>query len=365
MSLKSQVFNFIGGKELPAASGKTLDVFEPATGHVYASVAVSGEKDVNMAVEAAQAAFLNWSRMSVEDRARFLFKIADAIESRLEEFAKAESINTGKPLSLARNLDIPRAISNFRFFASAVASFASEAHTNENSVNYTARTPLGVVACISPWNLPLYLFSWKIAPALAVGNTVVAKPSELTPVTAYLLSQVCADIGLPAGVLNVVHGLGSEAGAGLVAHSGVKGVSFTGGTATGKEISKVIAPQFKKLSLEMGGKNPTIIFADCRYEKMLETVIRSSFLNQGQICLCGSRIFIEKSIYERFKKDFVQKTEALKIGDPLETSTDQGAVISEAHFQKILSYIELAKKEGAKILTGGGAVSVEGRCQKG
>lgn len=357
--------NYINGQLTPPQSGNYLDNYDPAIGEVYSQIPDSDHRDVDQAVQAAKAAFPAWSVMPAAERSRILVRVADLILERLDELALAESIDNGKPLSLAKAVDIPRANQNFHFFATAILHWASEAHIMEDKViNYTIRQPIGVVGCISPWNLPLYLFSWKIAPALASGNCVVAKPSEVTPMTAYLLSQICIDAGLPAGVLNIVHGLGGKTGQAIVEHPEIKAISFTGGTATGERIAAVAAPKFKKLSLELGGKNPSIIFADCEYDKMLITTVRSSFANQGQICLCSSRIFVERSIYECFKKDFVEKVSKLKIGDPLE-AVNVGAVVSKDHQQKILSYIELAKEEGGTVLTGGYAVNPEGRCANG
>jgi aminomuconate-semialdehyde/2-hydroxymuconate-6-semialdehyde dehydrogenase len=263
-------------------------------------------------------------------------------------------------------VDIPRAVANFRFYATAAMHTSNESHdTVGQAINYTLRQPVGVVGCISPWNLPLYLFTWKIAPAIAAGCTVVAKPSEVTPMTAYLLSKLCIEAGLPAGVLNIVHGSGPKVGSAIVSHKEVKAISFTGGTKTGEEIARTAAPMFKKLSLELGGKNPNIIFADCDYEEMLATTIRSSFSNQGEICLCGSRIFVERPLYEKFKTDFVERISKLKIGDPLEADTDVGAIVSRPHFDKIMSYIDLAQEEGGTILTGGELVKLDGRCSDG
>lgn len=295
-----------------------------------------------------------------------MLAVADLIKARFEELALAESIDNGKPLWLAKRMDIPRAESNFRFFGTAALHFASEAHIMEDTaINYTNRKPIGVVGCISPWNLPLYLFSWKIAPALASGNCVVAKPSEITPMTAFLLSEICIEAGLPAGVLNIVHGLGSKAGSAIVSHPLIKAISFTGGTKTGAHIAAVAAPMFKKLSLELGGKNPGIIFADCNYDKMLRTVVRSVFTNQGQICLCGSRLIVEKSIYERFKSDFLKEVEKLKVGDPLSDESKMGALVSEAHMNKVLEYISLAKAEGGTLLTGGERIIMDGELREG
>jgi aminomuconate-semialdehyde/2-hydroxymuconate-6-semialdehyde dehydrogenase len=295
-----------------------------------------------------------------------MVRLADLIHENLDCLAEAESIDNGKPLSLAKSVDIPRASKNFRFFATAILHYPSDSHEmTGQSINYTLRQPLGVVGCISPWNLPLYLFSWKIAPAIAAGNCVVAKPSEITPMTAYLLSELCNEAGLPKGVLNIVHGFGHKAGEAIIRSEKVKAISFTGGTVTGVRIASITAPVFKKTSLELGGKNPNIIFADCDYEDMLETTIRSSFANQGQICLCGSRIFIEEPLYEKFKMDFVAKTKTLKIGDPMDANTNVGAVVSKPHMEKILGYINLAREEGGTILCGGGQVIPDGRCKNG
>lgn len=358
--------NFINGEFVAPVQGKYIDNYEPALGEVYSLIPDSGEEDVLTAVAAAQAAFQGWANMSGEERGKIMQRIADCIENRMEEFAAAESRDNGKPLSLAKHVDIPRAVSNFSFFASAIRHFANESHYMEGiGFNYTTRKPIGVVGCISPWNLPLYLFSWKIAPALAAGNCVVAKPSEITPYTAYLLGQVCQEAGLPAGVLNIVHGLGGSAGDAIVKHPKVKAISFTGGTQTGEYIARTAAPMFKKLSLELGGKNPNIIFADCDFDEMLKTTIRSSFANQGQICLCGSRIFIERPIYEKFKEAFVAKISNTVVSFPTDPKAQMGAIVSKPHMEKVLSYIELAKEEGGTILTGGKKVDMPAPYDKG
>ena len=360
------ISNFIGGNICNPISGHYLDNFEPATGKVYSLIPDSDHNDVAVAVEAAQKAFPYWSSLSIETRSVWLIKLADKIEEHLEQFAEAESKDNGKPITLARTMDIPRAVSNFKFFAHAITQFHSESHHMEGvGINYTLRQPIGVVGCISPWNLPLYLLTWKIAPALAAGNTVVAKPSEITPYTAFLLSKVCQEINFPAGVLNFVHSLGPKVGESICVHPSVKAISFTGGTSTGKRIASVAAPMFKKLSLELGGKNPNIIFADCDYEEMLATSVRSSFANQGQICLCGSRIFVERPLYEKFKTDFVARVSKLQVGDPMDNNTKTGAVVSEAHMNKVLSYIELAKAEGGTVITGGERANVPDRCAEG
>ncbi len=359
--------NYINGQLIEPVSKLYLDNPDPSTGAVYSLCPDSDAADVELAVNAAKAAFNEWSNTPAEKRARIMTRIAELIESNLDTFAKAETIDQGKPLWLSRNGEIPRAVSNMRFFGTAIEHFASEAHPmGDHAINYTLRTPIGVVGCISPWNLPLYLFTWKIAPAIAAGNCVVAKPSEVTPMTAFLFSEVCIEAGLPAGVLNIVHGLGAKVGSAITAHPKIKAISFTGGTKTGAEIARVAAPMFKKLSLELGGKNPNIIFADCDFEKMLAETVRSSFLNQGEICLCGSRIFIERPLYEKFKTAFVKKVKAeLIVGDPLDALTKTGAIVSKMHFEKVLSYIELAKQEGGKVLCGGNAVKPEGRCNNG
>lgn len=357
--------NYINGELREPVSEKYFDNFDPAIGEAYGIVPDSDERDVELAVSAAEAAFPLWANTPVEERTRLMLKIASLIERDLAEFARAESVDNGKPLHLARTVDIPRAIKNFEFFASAIHGFASESHSTPEAVNYTLRSPVGIVGAISPWNLPLYLFTWKIAPALVTGNCVIAKPSEITPMTAYLLSEACIEAGLPKGVLNIVHGHGSKTGSAIVAHPKIKAITFTGGTKTGAQIASVAAPMFKKLSLELGGKNPNIIFADADYERMLTTTVLSSFRNQGEICLCGSRIFVEKPIFEKFKKDFTERTKCLIIGDPLEHNTDQGAIVSKEHMEKVLSYIQLAKDEGGTILCGGNRYVPEGRCENG
>lgn len=346
--------NYINGSYVDPVGEKWFDNYNPATGKVYAKIADSDEQDVAAAYAAAESAFHGWSTTPYTERSRILAKLADLIGANLDRLALAESLDNGKPLSLAKAVDIPRAESNIRFFSSAIMHFHSEAHIMEDrAVNYTNRKPIGVVGCISPWNLPLYLFTWKIAPAIAAGNTVVAKPSEVTPMTAYLLGELCTEAGLPKGVLNIVHGTGQRAGDAIVTHPKIKAISFTGGTSTGALIASKAAPKFKKLSLELGGKNPNIIFADCDFDEMLKTTVRSSFANQGQICLCGSRIFIERSIYEKFRDAFVQKVERMQIGHPQQESTRFGALVSKPHLEKVLSYIELAKEEGGKVLCGG------------
>lgn len=363
---KLYIKNYINGQFEEPVSGDYLNNVEPATGKVYSYIPNSDARDVENAVKAAKNAYPKWSNTSIEERAKILSKLASLIETHADKLAEAESKDNGKPVSLAKTIDIPRASKNIGFFASAIKHFASESHFMEQTgINYTLRRPIGVVGCISPWNLPLYLFTWKVAPALASGNCVVAKPSEVTPFTAYLLSELCKLAGLPNGVFNIVHGLGTNAGQAIVEHPEIKAISFTGGTATGAHIARTAAPMFKKLSLELGGKNPNIIFDDCNFENAVSTSVNSSFANQGQICLCGSRIFVHANIYEKFKTEFVKRVKQLVVGDPNDKNTTTGAVVSKAHQQKVLEYIALAKQEGGDILTGGHAINLTGRCADG
>jgi aminomuconate-semialdehyde/2-hydroxymuconate-6-semialdehyde dehydrogenase len=362
-----QIRNFIDGRFVEPISGRYLDNIEPATGKPYSQVADSDARDVDLAVAAAEKAFPDWSKRTAAERSRFLLAIADLIERDLEKFARAESIDTGKPISLARSLDIPRAIANFRFFATAILHTESEAHMTDNvAFNYTLRQPRGIAGLISPWNLPLYLLSWKIAPAIAVGNTAIAKPSELTPMTAYMLCEVAREADLPNGVLNVVHGTGPNVGAAITAHPKIGTISFTGGTATGRKVAEACAPLFKKVSLELGGKNPNIIFADADLDAAIAGSVRSSFANQGQICLCGSRVFVERSAYEDFVDRFIDKASQLKTADPLDENTEQGAIVNKPQLDKIKFYVDLAQKEGGKIALGGSAPkSPNERCRDG
>ena len=355
-----QIQNFINGQYVPPANGRYIDNFAPATGEVSGTIPDSDSTDVDRAVQAAKAAFPAWSAMPLEKRHDILRAISDGILHNLDRLAEAESSDSGKTLQTARTIDIPRAALNFKFFATALLHFASESHHQPGSLSYTLRQPIGVVGCISPWNLPLYLFTWKIAPALAAGNCVIGKPSEITPLTAHLLGEICHQAGLPPGVLNIVHGLGPSTGAAIVSHPEVKAISFTGSTRAGAEIARVAAPVFKKLSLELGGKNPNIIFADCDYARMLDTTVRSSFNNQGQICLCGSRIYVEKSLYEQFKTDFVDRVKKLKVGDPADPASNLGAVVSKVHYEKVLGCIALARQEGGTVLCGGEALHLPG-----
>ena len=361
-----KIKNYINGSLIEPVSGKYMDNVDPSTSEIYSVTADSDERDVEMAYQAAEAAFEGWSQMAANDRSKIMLKIADLIDKNLDKLARAETIDQGKPLWLSKNGEIPRASANIHFFATAIEHYASESHAmGTHAINYTLRTPIGVVGCISPWNLPLYLFTWKIAPALAAGNCVVAKPSEITPMTAFLFSELCIEAGLPKGVLNIVHGLGPKVGSAIVAHEKITAISFTGGTKTGAEIARVAAPMFKKLSLELGGKNPNIVFADCDFEKAVKESVRASFTNQGEICLCGSRLFVERPIYTQFRDAFVAQVKKLKIGDPLLDETKVGSIASKMHFEKVLSYIDLAVKEGGNILVGGKVYTPEGRCANG
>ena len=361
-----RILNYINGQLVESVSKSYLENIDPSRGKVYGEIPDSDERDVELATQAAKDAFSIWAATPREERSRLMLKVADLIDANLENLAKAESKDNGKPVKLATRVDIPRASANFRFFATAILHESTEAHQTDGlAFNYTERSPVGVAGCISPWNLPLYLFTWKIAPALAAGNTVVAKPSEITPMTAFLLSELCIEAGLPKGVLNIVHGLGPKVGQAISEHPDIPLISFTGGTATGKQIAATAAPMFKKLSLELGGKNPNIIFADCNFEEALKTTVHSSFANQGQICLCGSRVFIERPIYEKFKKALIDKTNALKVGDPSDEHSNLGAVVSEGHMKKVLTYIDLAKSEGGTVIAGGKQVTFDGEFSGG
>ena len=359
--------NLIDGRATAPDGDCWLDVFEPATGKVFAHCPASTRTDVERAVAAATQAAPAWAATSVEDRSRLLQRLADLVEAELESLAELESRDNGKPVSLARQVDIPRAVSNLRFFAAAITQWSSEAHVgNPQTINITLRQPLGVVGCISPWNLPLYLFTWKIAPALAAGNAVVAKPSEITPCTAARLGELSILAGFPPGVLNIVHGEGPAVGQAIVEHRDVKAVSFTGSTRTGAAIATTAAPMFKKLSLEMGGKNPAIVFADLDFsDTNLATIVRSGFANQGEICLCGSRLLVQRSIYAEFRERYLTAVAGLRVGDPRDPASNLGALVSQAHCDKVIAAIATARNEGGQIICGGATVEVSGRCAEG
>ncbi len=351
-----EIKNFINGKFVSAISGTTLPNICPSTGKEFGKIPDSDHRDAQAAIQAAYEARKSWAQTPVEKRAELLFKVADLIDQNHEILAKAEALDNGKPLKLTQTVDIPRSSENFRFFARSILTKSEPLFSNPDSYNLVKRSPLGVVTCISPWNLPLYLLTWKLGPALACGNTVVAKPSEVTPLTSFILCKIMQEAGMPNGVVNIIHGLGAKLGDKLVTSPEVKAISFTGSTATGKLINEMAAPHFKKVSLEMGGKNPNIIFDDCNFEKALRTTIHSSFANQGQICLCGSRVYVQESIYEKFRNELVKRAAQLKIGMSLESGIDQGALVSEAHMNKVLGAIELAKTEGGNVLIGGSRV---------
>ncbi len=356
-----KIANYINGKHVPPNSRNYIDNYDPSIGKIYSLIPDSDVSDVEAAVAAAKKAFPKWSSCGTQERYRIMNKMADLIAEKKEILAQAESRDSGKAISLSRAVDIPRAEANIRFFATAILHFSSSSHQMEGvAINYTLRQAIGVVGCISPWNLPLYLFTWKIAPALATGNCVIAKPSEITPMTAYLLSEIAIEAGMPPGVLNILHGLGPKVGQGIVEHPGIKAISFTGGTATGRILARTAAPMFKKLSLELGGKNPNVIFADCDFEEAIKTTMRSSFANNGQICLCGSRVYIERPIYEKFRGELVRRAKALKVGDPFADDTVQGSLVSKQHREKVMGYLELAKEEGGTILCGGEPISPGG-----
>lgn len=361
-----QILNYINGEYVAPLGGKFMENFMPATGEVWGQIPDSGAADVDAAVAAAEAAAPAWAAMPLEQRHDILRAISDGITKNLDALAEAETADSGKTITTSRTVDIPRAALNFKFFATALLHFSSEStEMPGEAVSFTLRQPIGLVGCISPWNLPLYLFTWKIAPALAAGNCVIGKPSEVTPATAFLLGDICTKAGLPPGVLNILHGTGPGVGEAIVRHPGVKAISFTGSTRAGAEIARIAAPMFKKLSLELGGKNPNLIFADCDWDKMMATTIRSSFANQGQICLCGSRIYVEKSVYEKFKTEFVERVKKMQVGDPFDPASKSGAVVSQAHFEKVMGCIELARQEGGQVLCGGHAVSLPGKLAGG
>jgi aminomuconate-semialdehyde/2-hydroxymuconate-6-semialdehyde dehydrogenase len=360
-----QAYNLIGKQLFAAKNDAYCDVYDPSQGQIIARCPDSHYDDLDQAISAAKAAFPAWSALTSNERAHWLQQIADAIETRIDDFIAIESQNTGKPLSLCRDIEIPRAISNLRFFAAAATQFSSESHHGQTGWNVSLHSALGIVACISPWNLPLYLLTWKIAPALAAGNCVIAKPSEITPLSASLLAEVIHDIGFPAGVINILHGRGDHIGQALIEHRDIKAVSFTGSTAVGKKIAAHCGPALKKMSLELGGKNPTLIFADAPRDNLIDTLIRSAFQNSGQICLCGSRILIEKSAYAEIRDAFVEKAKHIRVGDPMHSQTQMGSMISKSHFNKVMSHIELAKQEGGILLCGGNAITPSGEHENG
>jgi aminomuconate-semialdehyde/2-hydroxymuconate-6-semialdehyde dehydrogenase len=360
-----KILNFIGGDLMEPLAGQYFENEDPSIGKAYSLVPDSDEADLDHAVKAAKKVFPHWRDMHAAERAGAMHKLADLIAENAEEFAQAECIDNGRPLSLCRTSNVARGIANLHFFADEGHKFAGETFKSGKIESYTLPQPIGVVATISPWNLPLLLFTWKFAPALAAGNCVIAKPSEVTPMTAYMLSTLANEAGIPRGVFNVIHGRGAKIGAAITKHPDIPAISFTGGTATGTEIYSTAAKQLKKVSLELGGKNPTIVFEDADIETASEGALAAAFSNQGQICLCGSRLLIQESIYERFKIALLRKVPNINIGDPLEADTQHGPMVSKQHMEKVLGYIDLAVKEGGRILTGGRRHIVDGRCKEG
>ena len=345
--------NYIGGKFIESIDSEKMENLNPATGEIISTIPLSKKDDVELAVTAAINAQKKWSNLSIEERASYLEKIADELEANVAQIAELESKDTGKPVTLARNVDATRSVANFRFFAQAIKTLPAESHEMPDAINYTLRKPIGTVGLITPWNLPLYLLSWKVAPALIMGNTIVAKPSELTPMTADYLAKTIDKIGLPDGVFNLVHGVGKDAGQAIVENPSIGAISFTGGTETGKQVAKIAAPLFKKISLELGGKNSSIIFSDCDFEKTIKGVVKAAFLNNGQVCLAGSRILVEESIFGKFVELFIHTVSKMKIGDPLHPDTELGSLVSLQHLNKIQNYIKLGIEEGGIILHGG------------
>jgi aminomuconate-semialdehyde/2-hydroxymuconate-6-semialdehyde dehydrogenase len=358
-----QVQNYINGEF--TTTKDIIDDINPATGEIIAKIPKSGSKEVSNAVDAADMARVSWSELSSEKRADWLDKIADALESKSDDIASLESQDTGKPIALAKAVDASRSVANFRFFAQFSRDFSVENFEMDDAMNHVVLKPVGIAGLITPWNLPLYLLSWKIAPAIVMGNTVVAKPSELTPLTANLLSQTLDEIGFPAGVINILHGLGSETGQAIVENPKINLISFTGGTLTGKKVAETAAPMFKKLSLELGGKNATIILDDANLDSSIPEIARSAFMNQGQVCLCGSRILVSDKIWDEFVDKFVDYVKNMKVGDPSSEDSDLGALVSFAHRDKVESYIHLAEREGGKILCGGKSPTLPSPFDKG
>lgn len=347
--------HFINGEYVPSLSGKVKDNINPATEEVISVIAQGGQEEVDAAVAAAKKALKGpWKKFTLDQRIAVIRKIGDLILERKDELARLESLDTGKPIWLSSSIDIPRSAVNFHFFADFLRSVGTEAYeTDDVAFNYAIRRPVGVVGIISPWNLPLLLMTWKLAPALAAGNTVVIKPASLTPTTATIMGEICKEAGVPDGVVNIVNGSGGLVGTALTEHKDVDAITFTGETVTGQTIMKSAAKTLKKLSYELGGKNPNIIFADSDLDEVIETTLKSSFINQGEVCLCGSRIYVERSAYDEFLQKFVAKTKELVVGDPFDSATKVGALIGKDHYERVLEYIELAKEEGGEIVAGG------------
>ncbi|NEC10525.1 2-hydroxymuconic semialdehyde dehydrogenase [Streptomyces sp. SID7909] len=353
--------NFVDGRFIdPDDGSRSFEATDPATGRVHSLVHEAGAPLVDRAVTAARRALGPWSATPVRERTEVLRRAAALIEARFEEFVAAEVADTGKPVTLARDLDVARAVSNFRTFADVVAaagqeSFLTDLPGGRQALNYAVRKPLGVVAVVVPWNLPLLLLTWKVAPALACGNTVVVKPSEETPGTATLLAEVLAEAGLPAGAYNVVHGFGGgSAGEYVTTHPGIDGVTFTGSTATGAQVMRTVAPRVRPVSFELGGKNAALVFADADIEETLDGLTRSVFANTGQVCLCTERVYVHRSVFADIADGLVERARSLRLGSPQDPATTTGPLISQAHREKVRGYLDLAGQLGAKTLTGGG-----------
>jgi aminomuconate-semialdehyde/2-hydroxymuconate-6-semialdehyde dehydrogenase len=363
------ILNYIDGQFVRGK--REFPDINPANGSVIAQVSEADQPLVDAAVSAGRKAFHEWCRLSTRERATALYRVADAIETRFDCFVAAEVADTGKPATLASKLDVPRAAANFRVFADLIRtagleSFQTETPDGKQALNYTVRKPLGVVGVIVPWNLPLLLLTWKVAPALACGNAVVVKPSEETPATATLLAEAMKEAGIPDGVYNVIHGFGpSSAGEFLTQHPDVNAVTFTGESQTGATIMKSVAPMLKPVSFELGGKNAAVVFADCDFEEAVSGVAESVFLNTGQVCLCAERIYIERAIFERFAEGLKHKAETLRIGSPVDEKTDLGPLISAGHREKVLSYYKLAREEGAALIAGGGVPRFDNALDQG
>ncbi|OMP67216.1 aldehyde dehydrogenase [Domibacillus epiphyticus] len=348
--------HFINGQFAESLNKKTFENINPATEEVLGTVAEGGKEEVDLAVAAAKRALDGpWKKMTLAERSKILRRIGDLILERQDELAYLESYDTGKPVSLAKKIDIPRAAYNFHFFADYIMSINNEAQQQDDqAIHYSYRRPVGVVGIIKPWNLPLLLLTWKLAPCLGMGNTAVIKPAEWTPMTATVLMEICKEAGVPDGVVNLVHGFGpNSAGGAISEHPDVDAISFIGEPGTGSAIMKSAADSLKKLSFELGGKNPNIIFADADLDEVIETTIRSSFINQGEVCLCGSRIYVERPAYEKFLEKFTKETQKLQVGHPFESETNVGALVSKEHYDRVNSYVDIARADGATILTGG------------
>ncbi|WP_102271741.1 aldehyde dehydrogenase [Cytobacillus massiliigabonensis] len=348
--------HFINGQFVDSQNQKTFENINPATEEVLGTVAEGGKEEVDYAVAAARRALNgSWKKTTLQERSKILRRIGDLILERQEELAHLESLDTGKPFALANSIDVPRAAYNFHFYADYIISVGTDAYQqDQQALHYSYRRPVGVVGIIKPWNLPLLLLTWKLAPCLGMGNTAVIKPAEWTPMTATVLMEICKEAGVPDGVVNLVHGFGpNSAGGAISEHPDIDAISFIGEPGTGSSIMKSAADSLKKLSYELGGKNPNIIFADSDLDEVIETTLKSSFINQGEVCLCGSRIYVERPIYDEFISRFAERTKELKVGHPLSENTNVGALVSKEHYDNVNKYIEIARNDGGTIVTGG------------